>query len=225
MKIETSVKTTKVVAYILAVMGFVFNVVALALNIRDTNIRNNWIEDVGVITEINGYDEKILVSYEYEDSNYRVSPSFYSSEFNLGDELVIFINPNSPNTIYLAKTEVLFFVFFIVGGSLAVVAIGLFAYSGKRQIVITDCFNKGIKKTLKVNEIKKSYVYNNHQAYYFLTVTYNEKEYKSELFKINKDFDLTNLGIVDIYILENGKYYIDLKTYRKKKLSIFKCGD
>ena len=221
MKIESCVKSSKICAYIFALIGFVFSIIALALNIYDANVRNSWIEEHGIITVIDDSKENIFVTYEYNGVEYVTKSSFYSSEFNLGDEVVIFINPDNLSKIYLSDADILFIIFHIVGGLLALIGIGFFVYSGKRKIFIDDCLNNGSKKTLKVIEFKKSYVYKNRQAYYFLKVLYNDKEYKSELFRINKDFDLTNLGIVDLYILENGKYYIDLKSYRKKEILDF----
>ena len=221
MKIESSVKNSKIAGIILILFSFIFCVVTLLLTIQFGNVKNNWIEYTGVIVEVNEDEEHIVVSYLYEDVEYNVIPLYYSSKFELHDELIIYINPDNLNEIKLAELENLYLSFFIVAGVFDVIGSYLLLYSYKRKIFINECLDKGIKKTLYVTEIKRTYIRNNSQRYYYLKVLYNDKEYKSELFKINKDFDKNNLGIVDMYLLENGKYYIDLHSYRKKEILEF----
>ena len=221
MKIESSVKNSKIAGIILILFSFIFNVVTLFLTIQFGYIKNNWIEYSGVISEVNETEEHIIVSYLYEGVDYNVIPLYYSSKMELNDELIIYINPDDLSEIKLAELENLYITFFIVAGIIDIIGICLLLYSFKRKIFINECLDKGIKKTLYVTEIKRTYIRNNSQRYYYLKVLYNDKEYKSELFRIKKDFDKNNLGIVDMYLLENGRYYIDLSSYRKKEILEF----
>ena len=221
MKIESSVKTSKIAGIILVLFGFIFNVVTIFLTIQFGYVKNNWIEYTGVISEVNDTEEHIVVSYEYEGIEYSVIPSYYSSEMELYDEIIIYINPDNLNEIALSEVENLYSSFFIIAGIIDIIGIYLLFYSYKRKILIDECLNKGTKITLQVIEVKRSYYRNNNQRYYYLKVLYNDKEYKSELFRIKKDFDKNNLGIIDMYILDDGRYYIDLNSYRKKEILEF----
>ena len=221
MIVNPNEKVGKVAGLIVLLIGFVFSLIAFGFNMHDVKIRENWILNKGIVFDIDEYDEKITVTYEYNGVEYKVVPSFYSSEFDLADEIDIYMNPDNLEDIYLTDTSELFIAFYIVGGVFVLIGIALVILSKHTDKTLAYILENGTRRTLKVVEFKKTYITKGYQVYYVIKVLYHEKEYKSQPFRVTKDFDFNNLGIIDMYILENGKYYIDLKTYREGEILEF----
>ena len=112
-------------------------------------------------------------------------------------------------------------IFYCIAGLFSLISIVLFVISNNHEKVINDCLNYGYKKTLEVQEIKRSHVYNKGKSYFYLVVKYQGKNYNSDLFTISRSSKSNNKYLVDAYFLENGKYYIKLDSYRENELVDF----
>ena len=168
--------------------------------------------------EINHFDEMIKIIYNYNGINYAEEASFYSSNYNIGDIVKISLNPSNPRYFYIHDMIILIIVFSIIGVLFLLISLILYFISKYKNSLVSKCLEYGYKKTLDVIEIKQSYSNNNRNKYYYLVVLYENKKYKSDLFTINKNFNLKEFGVVDVYFLEDGKYYIKLDSYRKKEI-------
>ena len=221
MEINNSIKSSKLASAILIIISLVFVVIAIGFNIYGDFARDNWYKATAVIKEVNHFDETINISYNYEGENYLIEPLYYSSTFKVGDLIVIFINPNSPEDVYIENMDLLFIIFYIVSGVMALISLILYIVSKNKDKIIKECIEYGYKKTLEVTEVKRSYTYNKGKTHYYLVVKYQEKEYKSDLFTLASNNGLEEKYLVDVYFLENGNYYIKLDSCRKKELLEF----
>ena len=216
MKLNSSIKNKTIATIILVVMGLGFLVAAIFLHINDYNIKNNWIEETATIIEINHFKENIKISYSYNGVQYTDVPSFYSSELSIGDILMISINPNNPHETYLHNMNLIFILFYVFGGIFLVVSVVILFLSYREKKNKKHCLENGKKRVIDVVELRKTNYYYNKKTYYCIIVSNNGMEYKSELFLLPKDFSFINDAVVDIYFCEDGKYYIDITTYREK---------
>ena len=215
--IKNTVNSSKLASKIFLIIGIVFLVIAICFNIYDIKVKSNWDLEKATITNINHYEETIKISYSYNNEYFEVVTSFYSSIFDEGDEVVIYVNPTNPSECYMLETFTIAIVFYCVGGPFTIIGFALFIVGKKRDKVINDCLNYGYKKTLEVKEIKRSYTYNKGKTYFYLVVETEGKELKSDLFTIECSKS-NERYLVDVYFLENGKYYIKLDSCRVKEI-------
>ena len=213
--------SSKLASRILFIIGTVFLVIAVCFNIYDSKVKSAWDISNATITNINHTNETIKISYSYNGEVYSETSSFYSSFYQKGDELKIYINPNNPNEYYVSDTIYVAVIFYCIAGLFSLISIVLFVISNNHEKVINDCLNYGYKKTLEVQEIKRSHVYNKGKSYFYLVVKYQGKNYNSDLFTISRSSKSNNKYLVDAYFLENGKYYIKLDSYRENELVDF----
>ena len=185
MNIKSTVNSSKLSSKVLLIIGMIFLVIGVCISIYDSKVKSKWEESIAIITNINHFDEMIKISYNYKGVEYNSVPSYYSSFYGLGDELIIYINPINPDDYYIADTLNIGLIFGGVGGVFLVVFLILLAFNKNRDKVISDCLNYGYKKTLEVKEVKRSHTYKNGIVYYYLMVMIEGKSYKSDLFTIN----------------------------------------
>ena len=73
----------------------------------------------------------------------------------------------------------------------------------------------GSKKVLKVLEFSKTHFYYNYQPFYIVKVEYKNIIYKSEKFLLPNSLNINMNAVVDIYIIDEKNYYIDIISIRE----------
>lgn len=215
MKFRSSIKSKLVASIVLFIIGFVFSAVAVGLNINDKIKKDSWDEVEAVIIHVNHNTEFAELSYSYNGDVLFVGSNSYSSTYEVGDIMIIYVNPNNPNDFYEASTSSVFIVFYCVGAVMLLIGIGLYASHVKTQKKIKRCMEEGSIKTVDVFELYMTHFYCNHQPYYVLKARYNGKEYKSHMFLLPKSFTLNTKTVVNLYIIDDENYYIDLSSVRE----------
>ena len=216
MRIRSSIKSKLASSVILLIIGLIFMGVAIGLNVNDSVKKSNWIMKEATIVDIDHYKEVIKLSYTYNNLVYQRNSSIYSSFSDIGDIIIIYVNPDNPIKFYEKETSIIFIVFYCV--SIPFVTAGLFMISSyfKNKNRVQLCLDNGRKRVAKVLEIKKTCFYYNYQPYYVLKVIYNNIEYKSEKFLLPETLNLNMDVVVDVYIIDEKNYYVDTKSLREK---------
>ena len=216
MKLENSNKTKIAINIILFAFGLVFIALAVCLHLQDSIVKNSWIEYDAIITRIDHNDEETHIKYEYNGKEYKEVVSYYSSFLDEGDILKISIDPNDYSNVYVHNINFIFIMFYIFGTGFLIAGIIVVFNYFKNKKNKQLCVENGIRKVLDVFEFKKTNFHYNRHPYYIIIVKYNDIEYKSEMFLLPKEVSFINEAVVDSYFCEDGKYYIDITTYREK---------
>ena len=198
-------------AFILLILGVVFT------NIHNDRVKN-WKEIEAKITYIDHEDEYIIVTY-YNDGYSNSKQIFnYSSAYRVGDDFKLY---EENDVIYAGGFKIGFIVCYslaAVFGLTGTISFIVFKKSDKNKEI---CLKNGIKRKAKVSKIYKTNYKNGIYCYRRMLIFYNDKKYKSIYFTVPKNFEEIKNAVVDIYILDSGKYYIDIDSYRENNIEIF----
>ena len=219
MKIKNSLYSKLEIALIFGFFGLVFTVVSAFLGINDYVKRNAWIESEGYISVVNHSAERKEFTYSYNGVTYNVKSNSYSSFDDVGDLIIIYINPNNPSEVYEANTSLVFIIFLIIGSPFLIVGIIFLIKHLKFMKIRKICLNEGSPKRVKVLRFEETKFHYNRRPYYVMIVNYQGNEYKSSMFLLPYKSDIYATGaIVDFYYINEDTYYIDLDTFRYKNI-------
>jgi len=220
MKLKSPNKALSILGIVFAILGAGFLIAAIFLTNYHIACINNWDECEATIIYINHNEENIKISYNYKSKIYQKTIGFYSSDLENYDKLMISVNPDNAMDIYLHDNNV-FIVFYIIGGVFVIIGISLFCSYKYNEKNKNKCLEYGLKRICKnVGIVKCNTTVNNVKLYYF-TVIYDGKKMKSESFYYDPRIHNFVNPVINVYLLENGKYYIDINSIREDEFSNF----
>ncbi len=204
-------------ALIFGLIGLIFLLIALVFNIDGTCKKNHWIESEATITSIDHHNDFKEISYVYKGVTYTITSSSYSSLSDVGDIVKISINPNNPKDIYEHEMSTLYIVFYCVAFPFLIISAWFFISHIKLKKMKKLCLESAVKKVVDIVEIVQTNFHYNDQPYYQFKVKYSGNIYKSQLFLFPLSFNVLDKYVVNMYYIDDKKYYIDLDSVRKKE--------
>lgn len=216
MRFRSSIKSKFASSIILCIIGFIFVAIAIGLNINDYIKKDIWDECEATITFVDHFDEVVKISYTYKEETYICTSSSYSSFNDEGEILIIYVNPENPTEIYEAQISIIFIIFYCVGGFIFLIGIFSVISDIKSKNNSELCMNEGSRKVVDVLEVTKTNFYYNNEPYYLIKIIYRDKEYKSERFFLPETINLNAKLVVDLYYIDEKRYYIDFSSLREK---------
>ena len=217
MNIKSVKKSNNIGCVVLLVVSLGFLISAIVLHCIHVNRLDSWLEQSAVICEIDETLEIVTYTYEYEDKTYNIESQFYSSSLKVDDKVIIYLNPNNVADIYVPMQMTVGVVFYIISITILLL-VGLLSilYVRKRSWN-TKCIEQGTKRLVNVDSFKT--IYGGTYSYTFMmVVNYKNKEYISEAFKLDKGVITNVKGTVNLYILDDKHYYIDLNSYQEAEI-------
>lgn len=215
MKLAFPMRIIKIITLVMVIIAVGCMVATGWLAYQDTHKMQNWDESSGVVTRLSRASEWFIIKYEYGEEviEYK-SETYYSSSIDIGDIIIIYINPNNPKEVFVAN-ELIFP--FITGG------IGLiFLITGSIFFLVNFikdrrnrmCLENGRRVRVKIGRMIKTSSNFGNKTVYRLAVNYKDKEYISQAYYYSDEyFDVCEEHVVDLYLYEN-KHYIDLESVK-----------
>ena len=212
MKFEISKKMNYILSYAF-IFSFFILLICFVMFIYIHNYRiNNWKHVEGEISSIDEIKEITEVKYNVDGKYQYKDIGFYSTSYKVGDEIDIYLFEDK---IYAEE----FIIGMIVSSSLGIcfgsIGIGIYIFLKKQEKNQQLCLREGIKRKAGVFKFYKTKVKNGFRVFYKMIIVYDNKKYKSHSFYLPKKFIEFDDGIVDIYLHNSGKYYIDIDSYRE----------
>lgn len=217
MRLRTSIASKLAFAIIFGVLGLTFTIAAIVMTINDNAKKEAWDKIEATMIVVDHHLEKVELNYVYKENIYFANSSVYSSFDEVGDRVFIYVNPNNPNEIYEEGLSTVFIVFYCVGLPFLLIGICSLILDIKFRKNKKICMESGFKKVVDVIEVVKTNYYVNNEACYIIKVKSNGIEYKSQRFLLPVAFNPNIKTVVDMYILDEKKYFIDLTSIREKR--------
>lgn len=192
-----------------------------------------WIEDTmapveSTIVYIDRTRENpvVVIEYLYDGLLYEGNSSIYSSSMSVGDRIMIYVNPNHPETIYQPD-----FFFYIIFPGIFAVAFGAIGFTGLIIGLRTSQMKKKYMTSGKrvVATITDIHMNHNNRLIVGSKVSYRshikcnfidefsgvEISFKSKGFWLPSGHGLQNgISTVHVYVdkTDNAKYFVDLES-------------
>ena len=186
MKVNDSYNHHKLAAMSSIIGGVIMLVLAIFLSANFAFKKENWIQSVAIIEEVNNGSKDIIYSYDFNERNYTAKASFFTSIFRVGDTLVIYINPDNPSECY--EYISIHFANFVAAISLILLVLSVVELYRYVRFLKNKklCLENGIKRDVKVGLLKKlsgrvRLNFKNY-FYYIIFINFEGKEYKSHQF-------------------------------------------
>lgn len=212
MKIKQFKKSNNIGVIILYAISFIFLIGAFILHAIHTNRLADWKEQPAIISKIDETYEIVTYTFILDGKTYEVNSQIYSSSMRVEDPVVIYLNPNNFEDIYVPTQMTVGVIFYIVSGVFVLMGASLTILFIRRRKIHNKCISKGIKKNVAVDAFKTLYTSGVNYTFQ-MVVKYNGKEYLSEAFQVEKGIISNVKGTVNLYLLDDKYYFIDLDSF------------
>ena len=219
MQLKSIRKTNYIFSYVFIICGIALLICTLSFLFVHNNRINTWEHIDGIISSVDTNKERIEVKYLLNDKYVFNKINYYSSKLDVGDEIDLYLNQEK---LYAGEFEFvsLITIFLsLIFGSIGIISFIVLKKADKNREI---CLRDGSKKKVTVTKFIRTNYNNGINRSYRMIIFHNNKKYKSEYFNVPKKYKEFENGIVDIYLLENGKYYIDINSYRENKVDELK---
>lgn len=199
-------KVEKILGTVFGVIGLVMLAIGIVITIVQLNFMNDAKQVRATITDTRGVEGSgTQLAYTYDGEEYEEWISFYSSTFEEGDTIMVYVDKENPREV--APASFLFLPVYIVGG-----IGGVFLVTGFIFLMIINSQNRK-KKRLMVEGRK---------LYAEVTggnVNYNYRVNGRSPFKLECQYTDSYTGAV--YLFSSGNTWLDPNLYIGRQVAVY----
>ncbi len=203
------------------IFGLIFMIIGINIKIMTEGIKKNSVKTDATITNIRSFtnsdgesDYIVEVSFEVDGVYYSGRLDYYDITMDKGDRVTIYYNPDNPSEILSHGGTVIFYIFLIVGGGVAIIGgmlTGIFVTekSQKKKLIQADIVDCITDYSIEID---------GKNPYFILRATYIANGEKHYFNKKNLEKDLS--VIIEKNQIKTVPVYVNPENFSEYNMDI-----
>jgi hypothetical protein len=214
-------------AILFTVVGAIFITIGLAIFTNEMSFKNNAIEKVAIITNIETYrsgddtNYRVYVRYVVNNETYNQTLNYWDASMSTGKEIKIYYNPDNPNEIIADSSIYFVLIFPLLGGIAFIVGISTIIGNFKGKSTRSKLLKNGYYINAEIEEViyNTSYSVNGRSPYIITCKWKNSTDGNTYLFKSEKIWNNPE-SIIEEKNITTLQVYLDMDNPKKYFVSL-----
>lgn len=214
-------------------LGMIFIVIGAMTYISESNFKKTSETTTGTIIDIESYRDsdgdtryEVYVDFKVKGKTYSGSLNYYSADMDIGDSVVIYYNPDNPNTFKGENPALFLLLIFGLGSLFALFGLGFIIIAVRKRMIKNRVlkYNMIIQANISGCEINRNLAVNGRHPYILIATAISPYDGLIYTFKsdsiwnnLTTTIETYNITTVPVYVNPQNykEYYVDIDSFKR----------